>query len=398
MGKKKERCSKRKRRACLLEKCANMTKRKKQLLEQCSENETMESSTCNKNKEMTASFLGNENDALPNYAELQNVLPANADTNDTNILQNDGIPAATISSQCSSDKISTVMTIESPTEAPIEPEVQDIGHRIIDVNHFVTELIKFSEHKSLFNCGLATLKFESEHRVGLQSEFTYVCSLCGYKNKIKSSLADVNTDAVAGFMAAGCGQAQLNQFLSGVGLPNMSDFIYNKMHNDICDDWEETAWDEMKKAGDREKEAAIKEGRVNKDGIPLIDVIVDGCWCKRSYRSNYAALSGCAAIIGRRFGQVLYMCVKNKYCCICARAEKKKETPKKHDCYKNFNGASAAMESTIITEGFKQSLDMHGLIYSRFIADGDSSTYAKIINARPYPDITVTKYIVATIC
>ncbi|KAH9631460.1 hypothetical protein HF086_004621 [Spodoptera exigua] len=45
MGKKKERCSKRKRRACLLEKCANMTKKKKQSLEQCSENETMESST-----------------------------------------------------------------------------------------------------------------------------------------------------------------------------------------------------------------------------------------------------------------------------------------------------------------------------------------------------------------
>ncbi|CAB3222618.1 unnamed protein product [Arctia plantaginis] len=85
------------------------------------------------------------------------------------------------------------------------------------------------------------------------------------------------------------------------------------------------------------------------------------------------------------------MCVKNKYCCICA--EKKKETPKEHTCYKNFNGASTAMESTIITihHGFKQSIDVHGLIYSRFIADGDSSTYSKIINARPYPGITVAK-------
>lgn len=144
-------------------------------------------------------------------------------------------------------------------------------------------------------------------------------------------MADVNKDAVAGVMAVGCGQAQLNQFLAGVGLLYMSDFTYNIMQNDICDDWEETAWDEMKKAG--EKEAAIKEGRVNKDGIPLVDVIVDGCWRKRSYRTNYAALSGAATIIGRRFDQVLYMCVKNKYCCICARAEKKKETPKEHTCY-----------------------------------------------------------------
>ncbi|KAJ8729773.1 hypothetical protein PYW08_001354 [Mythimna loreyi] len=163
----------------------------------------------------------------------------NADTNVTNISQNEGIPAATISRQCSSDNVSTEMTIERPTEAPMEPEVQDISHRIIDVNHFVIELIKFSEHKSL-----ATLKFECEHYVGLQSEFTYICSLCGYKNKIKSSLADVNKAAVAGVMAAGCGQVQLNQFLSEVGLPNMTDFTYNKMHNDICDDWEKTAWDE----------------------------------------------------------------------------------------------------------------------------------------------------------
>ncbi|PZC71608.1 hypothetical protein B5X24_HaOG212886 [Helicoverpa armigera] len=97
MGKKKEWCSKRKRKAFLFEKGANLTKRRKQLLEQCSENVPMESSTCNKNKEMTASFLGNENDASSNYAELQNLLPANADTNDTNISQNGGIPAATVS-------------------------------------------------------------------------------------------------------------------------------------------------------------------------------------------------------------------------------------------------------------------------------------------------------------
>lgn len=54
----------------------------------------------------------------------------------------------------------------------IEPEVQDIRQRIIDLSHFVTEHVKFSEHKSLFNCGSATLKLESEHHVGLQSEFT----------------------------------------------------------------------------------------------------------------------------------------------------------------------------------------------------------------------------------
>ncbi|KOB77503.1 Uncharacterized protein OBRU01_00700 [Operophtera brumata] len=132
--------------------------------------------------------------------------------------------------------------------------------------------------------------------------------MCSYRLKIKSSLDDVNKDAVAGIMAAGCGHAQLKQFSAAVSLPIMSDYTYNKTQDDICNYWEETAWDEMKIAGERERDEAIKEGRVTEDGTPMIDVIVDGCWCKCSYRTNYAALSGAAAIIGRRFGQVLYIC------------------------------------------------------------------------------------------
>ncbi|CAH0721929.1 unnamed protein product, partial [Brenthis ino] len=48
--------------------------------------------------------------------------------------------------------------------------------------------------------------------------------------------------------------------------------------------------------------------------------------------------------------------VINKYCLMCSRVGKK-ETPKDHKCYKNFEGAMETMESEIKTEGFKQSLD-----------------------------------------
>lgn len=46
------------------------------------------------------------------------------------------------------------------------------------------------------------------------------------------------------------------------------------------------------------------------------------------------------------------------------------------------------MESNIIAEGFKQLIDMHNLIYSRFIVDGDSSTYMEILELKPYKDMT----------
>lgn len=47
------------------------------------------------------------------------------------------------------------------------------------------------------------------------------------------------------------------------------------------------------------------------------------------------------------------------------------------------------MESTIIIEGFKSSVEINGLVYGHFIFDGDSSTYAKYLEARPYLQYTV---------
>ncbi|KAH9631922.1 hypothetical protein HF086_000259 [Spodoptera exigua] len=207
----------------------------------------------------------------------------------------------------------------------------------------------------------------------------------------KNTPEDLNTKLIEGTMTAGCGNAQLERITASLDLPSISEHTYSACQNKICQAWETTAWDEMKTAGEREREAAINEGKVTKDGIALIDVIADGCWSKRSYKSNYAALSGAAAIVGRRFGQILFMSVKNKYCCICARSEKRNTTPRAHQCFKNYSGTSTAMESAILVEGFKQSVEMHNLIYARFIADGDSSTYAKILESRPYPDVTVEK-------
>jgi len=42
------------------------------------------------------------------------------------------------------------------------------------------------------------------------------------------------------------------------------------------------------------------------------------------------------------------------------------------------------MESDAIAEGFKSSLEMHGIIYKTVIADGDSSVYQAILDSKPY--------------
>lgn len=49
------------------------------------------------------------------------------------------------------------------------------------------------------------------------------------------------------------------------------------------------------------------------------------------------------------------------------------------------------MEDSIIVEGFNKSEEMYGLRYHKLIADSDSSVYHKILESRPYKNITVEK-------
>lgn len=177
---------------------------------------------------------------------------------------------------------------------------------------------------------------------------------------------------------------------SAINLPSLSENVYNFNHNLISEHWEKALVENMKEAGKVEKELALAEGKVTKDGFGIIDVIVDGCWSKRSYKKNYSALSGAATIIGKKTGEILYLGIKNKYCYVCATT-KDNETPKSHKCFKNYEGPSTGMESTILVEGFRKSMEQHGLVYARMVSDGDSSTHAKILEARPYENITVEK-------
>ncbi|XP_039300848.1 uncharacterized protein LOC120356095, partial [Nilaparvata lugens] len=143
----------------------------------------------------------------------------------------------------------------------------------------------------------------------------------------------------------------------------------------------------MRKAAEEEIRLAKERGDVNNEGVPLLTVVADGSWAKRSYRRNYNSLSGMAAIVGYHTRQVLYFGVKNKYCLTCTR----KPGDTHHKCFKNWNGSSSSMEAATIVEGFLASEEMYNVQYARMIADGDSSVYNSIVEARPYQNLTVKK-------
>lgn len=77
----------------------------------------------------------------------------------------------------------------------------------------------------------------------------------------------------------------------------MSNMSYQKLHLDVSNHTNDTAIEAMILAGNKEAEIAKKEGHVNENGVPLITVIADGAWSKRSYKSGYNALSGVVSIL-----------------------------------------------------------------------------------------------------
>jgi len=72
----------------------------------------------------------------------------------------------------------------------------------------------------------------------------------------------------------------------------MSPATYISIQNSLQLEIKNTAWSEMQKAGEEEKKLAIESGDIDTDGIPLITVVTDGQWSKRSYSTKYDALSG----------------------------------------------------------------------------------------------------------
>lgn len=140
----------------------------------------------------------------------------------------------------------------------------------------------------------------------------------------------------------------------------------------------------MKEGGEEEARIARENGEVDQDGIPQITVIADGAWCKRSYRSAYNAHSGAACIVGQKTGKLLYLGIRNKFCAMCQA-----NPSKDHLCFKNWSGTS--MESDIVLEGFKCSMEMHGIKYSHLVGDGDSSIFKKLQIDKPYGNYTIQK-------
>jgi len=90
----------------------------------------------------------------------------------------------------------------------------------------------------------------------------------------------------------GIGHTQLSELSASIELPSLSTVSYLKNLSVMSNSIQETAFDEMIKAGNEERQIAINSGNVDKNGTPLCTVVADGQWSKRSYKTKYNSFSG----------------------------------------------------------------------------------------------------------
>ncbi|XP_029171153.1 uncharacterized protein LOC114940603 [Nylanderia fulva] len=271
------------------------------------------------------------------------------------------------------------------------------GRRIVDFSHVWKELQRlFNNHIKGIECQFKDWKLIKTKTEKFKTHFTFKCQMCNTEAEFWSEPKDpkilsIDMAAAIRTITVGIGYAQLKELCAAMNIQCMSDKSYMQNRDMLVDEFEKTAMENMKMAGQTEKQLALKRNDVI-NGIPYITVIADGSWSKRSYGHAYDSLSGVGTLIGYHTKKVLFIGIRNKYCTICDVAERNRIEPKKHKCYKNFdrNASSTSMESDAIAEGFKSSLEMHGLIFRTVIADGDSSVYQAIIDSRPYREQMVT--------
>lgn len=292
--------------------------------------------------------------------------------------------------QVADDYVPDIISVSNNSEsfgATVDVECNVEGKRIIHFSRFMEQLKKISVHheSTKLGCSFKHLFVLSELKKGLNSVIKLKCQSC--KNEFTLYTCDspydndkmnINYCGVLGTLLAGNGFVQYSEFFANLEIPTLSESAYKNYHDSIAKDVRETAIHTMKAAADEEKKIARDDGSFDDEG-ELITVITDGCWSKRSYGNSYNALSGSATIIGNKTKKVLWSGIRNKYCVSCCRGLE-------HTCSKNFDGPSTGMESDILVEGFSKSLELYGLKYHTFIADGDSSVHKRINDSFPYKE------------
>jgi len=208
---------------------------------------------------------------------------------------------------------------------------------------------------------------------------------------------EINVLCMLAFLSVGDGGTEASRLLGLLGLPNATTFgprsfciieeylgpLIQAMANEIvCGiNLQEEVKHEF---GNKTNDNGIllydlwKEDKLPEELVPRLSVSGDMGWQGRSSGNSYNSLSDDALLVGQHTQKPITWYVLGKACSYCQgwmRGVKGKngEAIPQHDCRKNWNGSSGAMEPIVILEMDKLLCRSHCVIVDRIVTDDDSS-------------------------
>ena len=130
----------------------------------------------------------------------------------------------------------------------------------------------------------------------------------------------INMSAVSATNGAGVGFSVLEEIISGMDMPWLSNKTFLNYQNSLSELWNQEIETEIEENVREASKNAVQRGDVDEDGMPLLTVVADGTWGKRSLSRHFNSLSGAAAVIDYHTKKLLHIGILNKYCLICSRA------------------------------------------------------------------------------
>jgi hypothetical protein len=211
----------------------------------------------------------------------------------------------------------------------------------------------------------------------------------------------MNVLYVLGFISMGDGCTEAARLLGLLGLPNdttmksrsftIIESRIGPIIRQLCDDIiMDNLMEEVKLSMEASETHDEHDYKVWKDSLtdksiklsiakmPKIDGSYDMAWQQKGSGNQYNSQSGHGSLVGRRTRKVIALMVKSKLCNACTSWEKKHpDIPiLEHECWKNHDGSSGAMESAGILELVVNCFERYQVVVQLLCCDDDSSIRA----------------------
>ena len=239
--------------------------------------------------------------------------------------------------------------------------------------------------QNTISCGI-----NLDKKLGFCNTLEMECSSCYFKKDLDSSrcvdnelsgkpMKEINIRMVSFIRSIGRGHSALDNFSLFVNSPPpMTKKNYKKVFKRVACATKVVAFDSMRRAATEFKELSESTDCA---------VSLDGSWQRRGHASHHGVVS-CILV---ETGKCIDIEVLSNICKGCSNWESRDKTSQdylrwreNHKCKMNHSGTSTSMEPVGVVRIFERSVHTHGLQYTKFLGDGDSSSFKRVVDHKPY--------------